>query len=61
MRIEKEKISLCPNCKIGYDSVKLDPKEPFCPYISLHTGESCSRYVPLNIITDEGDKKLTEK
>jgi len=28
MNIKKEKIKLCPSCKTGYNSIKLDPKEP---------------------------------
>ena len=27
-----ENKQLCPNCKTGADALKLDPKEPMCPY-----------------------------
>lgn len=60
MKIQREKIKLCPNCKTGRDSIKLDPKEPVCPYLSLHNGEHCIKYVPMNSIPNEGDKIVTE-
>lgn len=61
MKVSKEKIKLCPNCKTGYEMLRLDPKEPVCPYLHLHNGENCTGFVPLNSVQNEGDKKLTEK
>ena len=37
----KNIVQLCPNCKTGADSLALDNKEPICPYIHLHNGQSC--------------------
>lgn len=45
--MDTENIQLCPNCKTGRDNYLLDGKEPFCPYIHLHNGTSCSRFVLL--------------
>lgn len=38
---------LCPNCRTGKETYLLDKKEPFCPYIQLHKGDSCVKYSPL--------------
>lgn len=38
---------LCPNCKTGAESYKLDPKSPVCPYMGFHNGETCSFFKPL--------------
>ena len=39
---------LCPICKVGMDSYILDNKSPFCPYLHLHTGDSCAKFVEMN-------------
>ena len=39
---------LCPKCKVGMDSYILDNKSPFCPYLHLHTGDSCAKFVKMN-------------
>ena len=39
---------LCPKCKVGMDSYILDNKSPFCPYLHLHTGDSCAKFVEMN-------------
>ena len=44
---ETEK-KLRPNCKTGAETLKLDPKEPMCPYMHLYGKDGCSGYVPLN-------------
>ena len=36
----KNIVQLCPNCQTGADSYKLDSREPVCPYLHLHTGQS---------------------
>ena len=45
--MDTKNTQLCPNCKTGRDSYLLDGKAPFCPYINLHKGTSCSRFVLL--------------
>ena len=42
------KRQLCPCCKTGAEALKLDPKEPMCPYMHLYGEDGCSGYVPLN-------------
>ena len=32
----------------GMDSYILDNKSPFCPYLHLHTGDSCAKFVKMN-------------
>lgn len=44
---------LCPTCKTGQDTYLLDSKNPFCPYIHCHKGDSCTMYVPLEQNTDQ--------
>jgi hypothetical protein len=41
--MEKQKFNqnICPNCKTGADALALDNKEPICPFIHLHNGQSC--------------------
>ncbi len=39
---------LCSVCKMGQDTYLLDSRNPFCPYLHCHNGETCSAYVPLN-------------
>lgn len=48
MRIQNNP-QLCPNCKTGYDSYLLDNRSPFCPYLQYHNGESCKRFIPINV------------
>ena len=38
---------LCPICQTGKETYRLDPHEPFCPYILLHTGSKCPKYRPM--------------
>ena len=45
MKVESEMI--CPKCKTGHDSFKLDPKSTECPYLYCHTGKSCSMFAPI--------------
>lgn len=45
--MNKENKQLCPTCKTGQDTYLLDSKNPFCPYIHCHKGNTCSMYVPL--------------
>ena len=42
--MEKTKKSLCATCQRGLKALRLDPKEPMCPYIHLHNGEECKGY-----------------
>lgn len=35
-------IKLCPQCKTGAKSYKLDPKSPMCPYLQFHNGATCT-------------------
>ena len=42
-----DKNLLCPNCQTGANALKLDEREPMCPYLSCHNGKSCSMFVPL--------------
>ncbi|MBE7037474.1 MAG: hypothetical protein E7404_01070 [Ruminococcaceae bacterium] len=35
---------LCPTCKTGSDYLKIDDKEPMCPYLSMYKGKKCSMY-----------------
>lgn len=43
--------SLCATCQTGADMLKLDDKEPMCPYICFHNGTECLEYKPI------GDRK----
>lgn len=38
---------LCPNCKTGAESYLLDNKSPMCPYLGMHTGKACAKYIPM--------------
>lgn len=38
---------LCSECKTGASMLKLDEKEPMCPYIGFHNGKECSKYVAI--------------
>lgn len=49
MKVKKKKRKiLCPNCKTGQDSYKLDPSSPVCPYFSCYNGIRCNYYVPVD-------------
>ena len=43
-----ENKQLCLNRKTGADALKLDPKEPMCPYLECHNGITCTKYEPIN-------------
>lgn len=43
----KNKAVLCENCKHGFNSYLLDNKCPFCPYLHLHTGNSCEKFIKI--------------
>ena len=45
--MNEDKKQLCPNCKTGADVLKLDPNEPMCPYMEFHSGQTCTKYVPI--------------
>lgn len=38
---------LCPVCKTGRDMKRLDPKEPVCPFMCMHDGKRCVKFVRL--------------
>lgn len=38
---------LCPQCKTGAESYRLDPKSPMCPYLQYHNVERCPFFVPI--------------
>lgn len=46
VKIKKRKI-LCPDCKTGQESYKVDPNSEVCPYFSCYNGVRCSYYVPI--------------
>lgn len=48
---------LCPKCKTGAESYKLDPKSEVCPYLRYHNGKSCPFFSPIEegeVNNDEG-------
>lgn len=48
---------LCPKCKTGAESYKLDPKSEVCPYLQYHNGKSCQFFSPIEeseVNDDEG-------
>lgn len=47
---------LCPICNTGADAFRLDEREPMCPYLSCHNGETCSMYAPLEKAEEQADK-----
>ncbi|MDO4756836.1 MAG: hypothetical protein Q4A54_10845 [Parabacteroides sp.] len=47
MENQKFNQNLCPNCQTGADALALDNKEPICPYIHLHNGQSCVKFKEL--------------
>ena len=42
-----ENKQLCPNYKTGVDALKLDEREPMCPYMEYHNGTACAKYEPM--------------
>lgn len=52
MKKEKE---LCPHCKTGMDSYKLDKHSPVCPFQYFHNGHYCCMFVELD--ADEKQEK----
>lgn len=40
-----ENKQLCPSCKTGQDTYLLDSKNPFCPFLHMHSGGNCRAYV----------------
>ena len=47
---------LCPKCKTGAESYKLDPKSEVCPYLQYHNGKSCPFFSPI----EEGEVNYDE-
>ncbi|MBQ2921825.1 MAG: hypothetical protein IJE60_01840 [Tyzzerella sp.] len=45
--MDKKKEQLCPTCLTGLNSVRLDPREPFCPFFHLHSTTGCAGYKPI--------------
>lgn len=48
---------LCPNCKTGADSYKLDPRSRVCPYQQYYKNKRCPFYAPIKeseVKDDEG-------
>ena len=45
--MDKLKEQLCPNCLTGKNTLKLDPKEPFCPFLHLQSEDGCARFKPI--------------
>ncbi len=46
VKMRKRKI-LCPDCKTGEESCKVDPNSPICPYFECYNGIRCNYYVPM--------------
>lgn len=47
---------LCPKCKTGAESYRLDPKSPMCPYLQYHNVERCPFFVPIKESEASGDE-----
>ena len=47
-----EKLFICPKCKVGKESIELDNKSIFCPYIDLHNGDTCKKFSPIENINN---------
>lgn len=54
---QKNSEQLCPKCQTGKDSYLLDNKSPFCHYIHLHNGTTCSMFKPIENNNSDSDKK----
>ncbi len=37
----------CPSCETGKQTLLLDRREPFCPYIHFNKGNNCQMFIPL--------------
>ena len=44
---DKNKDYLCPKCKIGKETYRLDLRSSFCPYICFYNGDKCSIFKPM--------------
>ena len=44
----KFKRKLCPECKTGQDTYRLDGRSPMCPYIGCHNGNQCPMFVRMD-------------
>lgn len=46
---------LCPKCKTGAESYRLDPRSTVCPYLQCNTGKACSFFSPVyeNEVNDD--------
>lgn len=51
--MEKKNEQICPKCLTGANSLQIDPREPICPFIHLHSKNGCKGFVP---ITGGGEK-----
>lgn len=47
-KYKRKRIILCPTCKTGAESYKLDELSPICPYISCYNGVRCAYYVSID-------------
>lgn len=45
----EQKTYLCSSCRTGSDTVRLDNREPICPYMHLNTGTACAKYEKIDI------------
>jgi len=45
--MEKNKELLCPKCLTGANSLRLDPREPFCPFFFIRSINGCVGFKPL--------------
>ncbi len=57
VKMKKRRI-LCPDCKTGEESFRLDPSSPVCPYYECYNGIRCNYYVPTK---KKGIKKILYK
>lgn len=46
-KFKRKRVILCPTCKTGQDSYRLDNLSEACPYISCYNGMRCAYYVPI--------------
>lgn len=44
----KFKRKLCPKCKTGQDTYRLDSSSPMCPYIGCYNGKHCPMFVRMD-------------
>lgn len=52
---------ICPNCRTGEESYKLDSRSPFCPYIQLYKSGACAKYDPIDKIEATGGGQYETK